>query len=83
MLAGLLVLALFAFSFASNALSSLFDFGYKSPYTWSNLQWENGAPFYTENGKPASLLGVDVSAYDKSIDWDAVASDGTATPRAA
>ena len=51
--------------------------GYVSPYNWDNLTWDaKGRPHYTEKGKPASLLGVDVSAYDKDVNWKAVAADG-------
>jgi len=68
---GALVVALIALVVV--ALNS----GYKSPYTWDNLQWDsNGRPAYVVDGEVQSIIGVDVSDHCKEIDWTAVAADG-------
>lgn len=65
------------FGLLANALFGFFSTGYQSPYTWSNLKWySSDRPTYTEKGQVASKLGIDVSAYDHDIDWEAVANDG-------
>ncbi len=77
LLAVLTVAVLGTFAFVVSTLLDLFPAGYTSPYTWSNLSWtSDNRPVYTEEGVVASKLGIDVSAYDKDIDWEAVAHDG-------
>lgn len=50
---------------------------YQSPYDWRNLQRTGDRAVYLDaNGKKASLLGVDVSEHQGSIDWQKVADDG-------
>ena len=49
---------------------------YESPYDWSGLDRSNGRYTYSENGEPASRLGIDVSDHQGAIDWNAVADDG-------
>lgn len=70
--------------------SCLFDGGYDYAYedSWetsysresyydSNNFWqENGRSFYEGEGGAVGLTGVDVSAYQTDIDWQAVAADG-------
>ena len=47
------------------------------PYDWSYLTWDDSSrPIYEEEGKYTSVLGVDVSSYDKDFDWEAAANDG-------
>ena len=59
------------------AVLAAMNAGYKSPYTWSNLQWDgNGRPVYVVDGEVQSMLGVDVSDHCEEIDWNAVAADG-------
>jgi lysozyme len=47
------------------------------PYDWSYLSLDDsGRPVYEEEGKYTSVLGVDVSSYDKDFDWEAATNDG-------
>lgn len=49
---------------------------YQSPYDWRNLQRTGDRAVYLdENGKKASLLGIDVSEHQGAIDWNSVAND--------
>lgn len=49
----------------------------KNSYTSENLTiLENGRFEYSENGQVISHLGIDVSKYQGSIDWEKVAADG-------
>lgn len=69
----------------SGGVGSLGFFGvsepqqYESPYDWTQLAWEGGnadrAVLY-KDGAPISDVGVDVSEFNGSIDWNAVAADG-------
>lgn len=46
-------------------------------YNWENvLTQNNGLKYYTENGKKASLIGIDVSSHQKEIDWNKVKAAG-------
>lgn len=50
---------------------------YVSPYDWeSNLTAEGDRLAYSENGEAKSLLGIDVSDHQNSINWAAVKADG-------
>lgn len=49
---------------------------YESPYNWEGLDRSDGRFAYYENGALESLLGVDVSSYQKDISWNEVAADG-------
>ncbi len=42
----------------------------------SGFSTENGLKMYSENGKPASLEGIDVSSYSGDIDWTRVKQSG-------
>ena len=44
-------------------------------YNWSNLTWNNGFPSY-EDDTYTSVIGIDVSSHQKSIDWAAVKNSG-------
>ena len=44
-------------------------------YNWSNLTWNNGFPSY-EDDTYTSVIGIDVSSHQKSIDWTAVKNSG-------
>ena len=44
-------------------------------YDWSNLTWNNGFPSY-EDDTYTSVIGIDVSSHQKSIDWTAVKNSG-------
>ena len=44
-------------------------------YNWDNLTWRNGFPTY-EDDSYTSVIGIDVSAHQKSIDWAAVKNSG-------
>ena len=44
-------------------------------YKWSNLTWNNGFPSY-EDDTYTSVIGIDVSSHQKSIDWTAVKNSG-------
>ena len=44
-------------------------------YNWSNLSWNNGFPSY-EDDTYTSVIGIDVSSHQKSIDWVAVKNSG-------
>lgn len=47
------------------------------PYSTDNLMvLENGEYEYRENGETVSHKGIDVSSFQKEIDWQAVAQDG-------
>lgn len=49
----------------------------KNSYSSENLTiLENGRFEYSENGQVISHLGIDVSKYQGSIDWEKVAADG-------
>lgn len=49
---------------------------YVSPYNFSNLTRTNGRLAYVENGVKKSQMGVDVSEFQGSINWNDVAADG-------
>lgn len=49
---------------------------YVSPYNFSNLTRTNGRLAYVENGVKKSQVGVDVSEFQGSINWNQVAADG-------
>lgn len=50
---------------------------YVSPYDWeSNLSVEGDRYSYSEDGEQKSLLGIDVSDHQNSINWAAVKADG-------
>ncbi len=50
---------------------------YVSPYDFAGLAYDDtGRLTYSENGVLKSKTGVDVSQYQGTIDWDAVAGDG-------
>lgn len=49
---------------------------YESPYTWSNLVYEEGRFYYYKDEVLVSRIGIDVSSHQKVIDWYAVAADG-------
>ncbi|MDR2196644.1 MAG: glycoside hydrolase family 25 protein [Coriobacteriales bacterium] len=53
-----------------------FEPAYQSPYDPQNLIEENGRFSYAQDGQVVSRTGIDVSAYQGSIDWEAVAADG-------
>ena len=42
----------------------------------SNFTADNTLKYYSENGKPASVEGVDVSSYNGDIDWEKVKNAG-------
>lgn len=64
-------------SSCSSGRASVEEGGYVSPYSWENLaQDERGRLAYSEDGQPASQIGIDVSDHQGSIDWNAVAADG-------
>ena len=44
-------------------------------YNWDNLIWRNGFPTY-EDDTYTSVIGIDVSSHQKSIDWSAVKNSG-------
>ena len=44
-------------------------------YNWDNLTWRNGFPTY-EDDSYTSVIGIDVSSHQKSIDWSAVKNSG-------
>ena len=44
-------------------------------YNWDNLTWRNGFPIY-EDDTYTSVIGIDVSSHQKSIDWAAVKNSG-------
>ena len=44
-------------------------------YNWDNLTWRNGLPTY-EDDSYTSVIGIDVSSHQKSIDWSAVKNNG-------
>ena len=44
-------------------------------YNWNNLTWNNGFPSY-EDDTYTSVIGIDVSSHQKSIDWAAVKNSG-------
>lgn len=44
-------------------------------YNWNNLTWSNGLPAY-EDDTYTSVIGIDVSSHQKSIDWAAVKNSG-------
>lgn len=44
-------------------------------YTWDHLTWNNGVPYY-EDDTYTSVMGIDVSSYQKDIDWQAVKASG-------
>lgn len=51
----------------------------QSDYDWSNLVEVSAAPrevCYVENGELKTLKGIDVSTYQKEIDWEKVAASG-------
>ncbi len=48
---------------------------YQSPYDWSGLKRTNDRLAYYENGELRSEQGIDVSAHQGVIDWNAVAAD--------
>lgn len=58
--------------FASVAMSC----SNQTKYDWSNLKLENGRMIYYEDGNAVSTTGIDVSDLQRSIDWQAVKSDG-------
>ncbi len=45
-------------------------------YDLDGFEYVDGRMAYTENGTVKSLVGIDVSEHQGSIDWDAVAADG-------
>lgn len=50
---------------------------YVSPYDWENgLSADGDRLSYSENGETKSLLGIDVSDHQNSINWAAVKADG-------
>lgn len=49
---------------------------YESPYDFSGLTSVNDRFAYTEDGVIRSKTGIDVSEYQGTIDWNAVAGDG-------
>ncbi len=50
---------------------------YAGPYNWDDLATDaNGLHTYSIDGVVVSEAGVDVSAYDGVIDWEAVAASG-------
>lgn len=49
---------------------------YESPYTWENLVYDQGRFSYYKEDALVSRIGIDVSSYQKTIDWQAVAADG-------
>ena len=44
-------------------------------YNWDNLTWRNGFPTY-EDDSYTSVIGIDVSSHQKSINWSAVKNSG-------
>ena len=44
-------------------------------YNWDNLTWRTGFPTY-EDDSYTSVIGIDVSSHQKSIDWSAVKNSG-------
>ena len=44
-------------------------------YNWDNLTWRDGFPTY-EDDSYTSVIGIDVSSHQKSIDWSAVKNSG-------
>jgi len=82
-IAAVLILVLVVGSAVSGCMSSLFSSSnssseepYVSPYDFSCLTQENGRFVYTVDGTVKSLAGIDVSASDGTIDWEAVKADG-------
>lgn len=51
------------------------DAPYVSPYDFDGLTLENGRFAYTVQGELVSRTGIDVSSHQRSIDWQAVATD--------
>lgn len=48
----------------------------KNDYDWDNLVRTDGRVEYRENGESTSYVGIDVSKYQGTIDWEQVGSDG-------
>ncbi len=51
----------------------------RSDYDWNNLvdvEGSAGEKIYVEDGAVASIKGIDVSRYQKEIDWEKVREDG-------
>lgn len=57
----------------------LITFGVQSctsdPYDWNNLTQDQGRFSYSENGEVTSLVAIDVSSHQNSIDWSQVSQD--------
>lgn len=45
-------------------------------YDWSRLSYEQGRTYYRDGDWPDAAIGVDVSYFQKEIDWPSVAADG-------
>ena len=48
----------------------------RNSYDWSKLVFEGERAWYRDEDWPDACLGVDVSYFQKEIDWEAVAADG-------
>lgn len=71
------VVAVFAFRACNAALEPQEEVQAEGvTYDWSCLQIEGDRYSYVVDGQVKSKLGIDVSEFQGSIDWDAVAQDG-------
>ena len=48
----------------------------RNSYDWDKLVFEGERAWYRDENWPDACLGVDVSYFQKEIDWEAVAADG-------
>lgn len=61
----------------SSSKESALEQVYTSPFDWTALSFDSaGLPHYTLEGEDISHIGIDVSANQGVIDWNAVAGDG-------
>ncbi len=60
----------------TNVYAPLYADVKKNTYNTNDIITENGFRYHTKEGEKTSLVGVDVSKYQKSIDWEEVKSSG-------
>ncbi|MCH4185047.1 MAG: glycoside hydrolase family 25 protein [Eggerthellaceae bacterium] len=72
----LIVLIIFSASCSALTSSTSTTVLETSPYDWSKLHTDNGHYAYYEGDQLKSKLGIDVSSFQGTIDWNAVSKDG-------